>query len=192
MLSENKKLIEMFYVMSFAIFAVGSAVGALYFKYNFEGNDSVSAYMKQYALSLRSGMDFKMLVNTSIKNYLALFAIITFSSFFKFGPLFSCLALLRKSFVSAFTASAIFDVYSWNAVFLLSALLPQILIIFPLAALLNSVCITYLTKHTLLERKDKTIYIIFLIIIITIFCASAVCEGFLTTTFMKWGANKVT
>lgn len=192
MLSENRKTIEIFYIISFIILAVGSLSGSLYFKYNFEGTDEVKQYMTEYVASLRAGMNYKTIINASIKNYTFLIGIIAFGAFFKFGPLLSSAALLRKAFVNAFTVSAMFDVYSLKGIILSAVLLPQIILIFPLAALLNSVCITYSGKRALFEKKDKIIYIIFLIIIFTIFCISAVCEGLLTTTFMKWAANKVT
>ena len=192
MLSENKKTIEILYIISFIIFAVGSVAGSFYFKYNFSGTESVENYLSGYVSSLKTGMDFKSLVNSSIKNYAILFTIIAISSLFKVGPLFSGAVLLRKGFVNAFTASAMFDIYNFKGVILSFVFIPQILLIFPLTALLNAVCITYLSKRAYFERKDKIIYIIFLVIIFTIFCISAVCEGFLTTTFMKWVSNKVT
>lgn len=110
----------------------------------------------------------------------------------KYGYIISLFSVAKRGFVSSFATSAMIDVYGFKGIFLSLANIPQSLIIIPFAALLVSVSFIYSKNREKFDKKEKIIYIIFSLVIFTVFCVSALCEGFLTTTFMKWLANKVT
>ncbi len=192
MFQENRKKIGLFYIIAFAAIGIGTIAGALYYSFYFRQTSDVKSHLGGYVNSLKSGMDFYNIIKSSVKSYGIMSVIIIITSFLKFGPAISLAVLIRKGFVNAFTTAAMLDVYGNRGILLLFSTLPQILILVPALALFTSVSILRSGKRGEFEKRDKIIYIIFSMIIFTIFCICAIFEGLLTTTFMKWVAFKVT
>lgn len=192
MFKENKRTIGILYVISFAAIGVGVILGAVYYVYKFINTAEIKNYLDAYLNSLRNGMDLMVLIKTTLKSYLLLFIGVIFASFFKYGQFLTLFLLIRKGFVSAFTTSAMIDVYGLGGISLCLSSLFQILILIPTLAVFSAVSVFRSKKKTEFEKNDKIIYIIFCIVIFTIFCGCAVLEGLLNTTFMKWISFKVT
>lgn len=192
MFGENKKIINSWYIISFLMITIGVIIGAVYYSYNFLKTVDTKNYLDSYLNSLRNGMNFLDIVKTSLKSYAALFLCIIIASYFKLGFLITIFLLIRKGFISAFTTAAMIDVYNLGGLALAGASGVQIVIFVPVFALFSAVSVFYSKNRKSFEKREKIIYIIFCIIIFTIFCGCAVFEGLLTTTFMKWLAYKVT
>ena len=192
MLEINKRKIGVLYFLSFVLISIGVIAGTVYYSYNFIRTADVKNYLDSYVNSVKNGMDMTILIKSSIKSYSILFVLIIISAFIKFGPRVTAFILLRKGFISAFTTAAMIDVYGVGGVILSLASCVRIIVFMPVLALFVSVT-TYFTKNRAdFNKKEKIIYIIFSVMIFTIFCACAFIESFMTTTFMKWIAFKVT
>ena len=189
--ANRNKFIFLYYI-SFAVIAAGAVIGSLYYTLNFFGDRESALHINDYINSLKSGMDIKPIIKSSIRTYSILFLVIYISSYFKRGYIMSFFWLGRKGFINAFTLSAILDVFGVNGVFLLLSNIPQALILLPVSALFSSSAYLYSKNKSEFNKKEKIIYIIFSIVVFTTFCVCALTEGIITTTFMKWVANKVT
>ena len=192
MFFEYKKSIELLYILSFFVFAIGSVIGSVYYVHSYKNSLDIQNYFNNYIASLKAGMSFYDISVSSVKSYLGLSLIIIVTSFFKFGYLIPFIFFIRKGFINAFTAAAMIGSYGIKGLFLIVSFLPQILISIPLVAFMMSICRVYIQNRREFEKKFRIIYIIILIIFFTIFCISAVLEGLIATTFMKWLALKVT
>lgn len=192
MFGNNKKIIGVLYILAFAAIMIGVILGTSYYVYKFIKSAEVKNYLDGYTDSLRNGMNLSALIKSSVKSYSLIFLCIVISSFFKVGPLIVGAILIRKGFISAFTTTAMIDVYGFWGVILSGAAIVHIIVFIPILALLSGLSVFYSKNRKDLDKSDKIIYIIFLVVIFTIFCGCAFCEGFLTTTFMKWLAFKVT
>lgn len=192
MFGNNRKVIGILYILAFTAILAGVVLGTSYYIYKFIKSAEVKNYLDGYTDSLRNGMNLSAIIKSSVKSYSLIFFCIVIASFFKIGPFFVGAVLVRKGFISAFTTAAMIDVYGFWGVILSGATFVHIIVFIPILALLASVSVLYSKNRKSLDKSDKIIYIIFLIVIFTIFCGCAFFEGFLTTTFMKWLAFKVT
>ena len=192
MLQENKKMILIWYTVSFCIITVGVITGALYYTYKFSSSAEIKNYLDGYTNSLRNGMDLIPVIKSSLKTYIIIFFGIVISMFFKHGYLLSFFLICRTGFINSFTIASMVDVYGGYGLLLALSSIIQILVIIPLLALYTSVACFFSKNRKELEKREKIIYIIFFIAIFTIFCGCSALEGIITTTFMKWLAFKVT
>lgn len=188
----NRNKFILLYYISFTAVAAGVVIGTLYYIFNFWGNEESALQINSYINSLKSGMDIKAIIKSSIKTYAVLFLIIYISSYFKLGYIASFFWLGRKGFINAFTISAMLDAFGINGLILSLSNIPQAVILLPVSALFSSSSYLYSKNKSEFDKKEKFIYIIFSIIVFTIFCICALTEGVITTTFMKWVAYKVT
>ena len=192
MLQENKKLISIWYTLSFCIITIGVIAGAVYYTYKFTSSAEIKNYIDGYTNSLRNGMDLLPIIKSSFKSYMIIFLGIAISMFFKHGYLLSFFLICRAGFINSFTISSMVDVYGGTGLLLALSSIIQILVIIPLLALYTAVAYFFSKKRKELGKREKIIYIIFFIAIFTIFSGCSALEGIITTTFMKWLAFKVT
>lgn len=189
---ENKKLINIFFAVSYIILFISTIIGGGYLIMTNGGSSEISQYIENYTLSIKQGMNLWGIVKSSCISYLIITMLIFISSFFKIGPAVSLFLIARKGFVDGFTLTAMASTYGLKCFHLYVPYLPQALLVIPILSFFSSVsaALSIVRKET--ERKSKIIYIIFSMIIITIFCICSFFEGLLTTTFVKWLAFKVT
>lgn len=192
MFLNNKRTINKWYIISFSMIFLGVLVGALYYTYKFSNTADVKNYLDGYVNSLRNGMSLRSVIYSSIKSYSIMLILIFLSSFSKCGPMLAFFLLIRKGFVNAFTTSALINVYGLGGIALSLSCIVQIMVLIPLMAIFSAVTAFTSQNKGKFEKRDKIIYIIFSMAIITIFCGCALLEGILNTTFMKWVAFKVT
>ena len=192
MFLNNKRTINKWYIVSFSMIFLGVLVGALYYTYKFSNTADVKNYLDGYVNSLRNGMSLRSVIYSSIKSYSIMLILIFLSSFSKCGPILAFFLLIRKGFVNAFTTSALINVYGLGGIALSLSCIVQIMVLIPLMAIFSAVTAFTSQNKGKFEKRDKIIYIIFSMAIITIFCGCALLEGILNTTFMKWVAFKVT
>ncbi len=189
---EYKRSINLFFVLSFFVLFISTIAGSIYLIKVYGSTQDIKLYMENYTNSIKSGMDLWGIVKSSLLSNAVLLIIIFLSSYFHLGYVLSALICVRKGFVDGFTISAINIVYGINGFHLCIPYIPQALIVIPLICFFMAVSAVFSKKRKLMDKKAKIIYIIFSIVVFTIFCISCVFEGLLTTTFAKWLSLKVT
>lgn len=192
MLFEHKRSINLFFFLSFSVLFLSTLVGSLYLIKAFGTAEDIKQYMENYTNSIRSGMNLWGIVKSSMLSYGIMTVIIFISSYFHVGYIFSLLVCARKGFVDGFTLSAIITSFGIKGLHLYVPYIPQALIIIPVMSLFIAISAVFSLNRKLIDKKSKIIYIIFSLIIFTIFCICCIFEGLLTTTFAKWLSLKVT
>lgn len=188
----DKKRIDLFYMISFIVLFVSTVIGSLYLLFTYNLSKEVGEHIANYSKSIRNGMDLWGITKSSLTSYTIILTIIFISSFFRFGAFLSMFVLAKQAFTNAFTISAIIYSSGIGAFALCIPYLPQTLIIIPVLCLFSAISAVFSLSRKEIEKKAKVIYIIFFIILITIFGMSSFFEGLLTTTFAKWLIFKVT
>ena len=192
MFLQKFKNLNFIYIVSFVMLFIGSIIGGVYFLKLYPNSSDVADYLNSYVTQLKDGINTKAVIISSIKEYGILSLLILISGFFKFGPLISFFLLIRKSFVMSFTLSAMISEYGLKGIIYNLHIIPQALLTMPVLMFFISVGACYSVKHSIFNKKEKFIYIIFSILVFTIFCVSALAEGFLSTIFYKWLISRVT
>lgn len=192
MLGENKKTINLLYIISMVLIGIGAVAGAVYYALRFNSSASVQNHLTMYFDSIGGGMDFNGIVKSSIKDYAIICGAVAVMSFTKLGPACGGFLLLRMGFVNAFTVASFVDFYGLHGVILAAELIPKIIIVIPVMCFYAAVSTVFSQKRSELTKKEKIFYIIFSSFVYAIFCMSSFVEGGITTTFMKWVVFKVT
>lgn len=189
---ENKKFIDIFFAVAYVVLFISTVIGGIYLITTYNPSQDIVSYIDNYTNSIKKGMNLWGIAKSSSVSYTVLLVIIFLTSFFRIGPVISLLMIARKGFIDGFTLSAMFMIRGMKGIHLYIPYLPQALIVLPFISLFTAISATMSANRKEMDRKSKIIYIIFFIIIITIFCISSFFEGLLTTTFAKWLAFKVT
>lgn len=191
-MSEYKRSINLFYGLFLVVLFISTIAGSIYQLIVYGSAQDIKLYMESYTNSIKSGMDLWGITKSSLLSNTIFLIIVFISSYFNLGYVLSIIICLRKGFIDGFTISAINTVYGLKGVHLLIPYIPQALILIPIICLFMSVSGVFSKNRKYMDKKLKIIYIIFSIIIFTIFSVSCVLEGLLTTTFAKWLSMKVT
>ncbi len=192
MFYEHRKSINLFFFLSFVVLFISTAIGSLYLVKVFGTAEDIKEYMVNYTNSIKSGMNLWGIVKSSMLSYGVMTVVIFISSYFHIGYIFSLLVCARKGFVDGFTLSAIITSFGLRGLHLYVPYIPQSLIIIPVMSLYIAVSAIFSQNRKLMDKKTKIIYIIFSLVIFTIFCICCFFEGLLTTTFAKWLSSRVT
>ena len=190
MFFENKKLIEIFFIITYFVLFVSVMLGSFYMTKTVDKD--VISYIESYSDSIKNGMNMWGIAKSSIVSYSVMGIIVFLSSFFRLGPIVSLAMFIRKGFIDGFTLSGIMIYAGVKGFHLYIPYIPQVLIGIPLSVIFISISAVMSLKRRFTDKKLKLIYKIFFACVITIFCICSFLEGLLTTTFANWLSNKVT
>ena len=104
-------------------------------------------------------------------------------AFFKFGAVVTLTAVLRKGFITGFTAAAAAGAYGLKGMALMAATGADLVVSAILLVTFSAVSVTYSIEK---EKNSKKFLIFFAIFAISIFCVISFLRGFVSTTFMKF------
>ncbi len=186
---ENYRSLKISYIVFTAIAALGAAFGALYFVNIYSGSGEIKSYLDQFTAAL-SGASRTGIMLRQIKLSAVFTAICVICSFGKIGVIPIAAITARRGFIYGFSDAALIAAYGRTGVLLVLSRLPEFVFILAAVTVCSSVCGAVATGR--IERNKKFIicYLLFIAIIYAIFCIGAVCEGFISTTFMKLLASR--
>lgn len=175
-----------------AVLAAGTAIGSIYLMQSGAGADAdFNGYMNTYMTNLKNGLNKSEAMKKFFFGNLPYFVMLVVSGFFRRGWLISGYAIAKKGFVTGFTAAACVKVFGLGGTAVIAAMLPEMFFILPSAVIFSSISTDFALN---IEKKQKKIFVFYIFlsfIMLTTFCAAAVCEGYLTTTFMQWLSAKI-
>lgn len=192
MLSKCKDKLRLFFIAAYILYALGAVVGSLYYVNCTESAGDIKNSLDLYLQSIGNGLDLKKFILNTLKDNAAVTAFLAVGVFFKLGVALSGFVIIRKGFVIGFTTAAIIGGYGIKSIYiaLISGL--QYIITIPLTLFFCSVNALFSLRIIPPERKNIIFYILFLIIVMSIFSIQSVLEGFYITTFMKQLLSSVT
>lgn len=187
-MQNNVRLTGLFSIIGYVILAVGVAAGSFYLLNEFYKNTGIESYIAERINTMKNGCDKVGVMRNALKNNCISFAVIFASGFFKGGFLLSAAEILRRGFISGFTFSAYLKVFGLKGTLPALATMPGLILLLPAAVVFSA-----FSASNALGEKEKSkefiiFYIIFLVSVLSIFCMSALLEGYLTTICMKWAA----
>ena len=178
--------------LSFLIFTAGTVLGSVYLMKTSAGTDEgLKNYLGAFLASAQGGTDnFAMFRNALKEN--AFYLLIVFAAgFFRVGIVFIAAAIIRKGFIMGFTAASFVRFYGIKGILVTVSMLPGILLIIPAFLTFSAVSADLSVRREKKEKKIIFFYVLFALIVMSIFCAAALTEGYLTTIFMKWLSPKI-
>lgn len=175
------------YVLLIFLLVLGVTVGSTYLaRQNSEIGEGIKTYIGDFFASFSENRNNLVVFKNSLTANLISLTIIFVMGFFKFGFIVTGAVIVRKGFITGFTAASFIKFYGIKGMLVMLSTMPTVIITIP-ALLFFSVVSVKLSLYR--ERKQKKIiisYIFFLILTISIFCVASLTEGYLTTTFMSW------
>ncbi|MGM9938044.1 MAG: stage II sporulation protein M [Candidatus Ornithomonoglobus sp.] len=192
MTDESYKFIKKCYIVLLAVLAFGAAAGGIYYVNRYNYSTDIKSYLDSFLKSAANGMNCRSIMLGAIKSNMLTFAVLLAGILFRFGGVIICAELIRRGFITGFTAAAMMRVYGGKGLVMAVCQLPGMLLLIPAAALFAAVNTALSLKRIQTEKNFVIIYIFFAAAVIATFCAAAFCEGYLTTTFMKLISRTVT
>lgn len=176
---------KVMYVFSFFILLLSTAAGSVYLIVKYGNSSDIETYLNGVIGRLSGDIDGRSIMISSIKESAFVVIIFFICSFFKPGILVIGAEIARRGFVSGFTVSAFIKTYGTKGIIYTLCMMPQTLIMIPALMMLASI-----NASLSLNRAERTknlwmMYLFFIVASMSIFCVGAICEGFLTTIFMK-------
>lgn len=180
------------YAALFFMLALGVTAGCACL---IKGWDSVGANVTEYLKSVLSPdavhESGAVVFKSSFVSNLITFAIIFAMGFFRFGFLVTGAVIIRKGFITGFTAASFIRAYGAKGIAAMLASSPSMLITVPAALVLSAVSVIFSRCENKFQKNFIFSYIFFGIFMIAIFSAASFSDGFLTTTFMNWVLPKI-
>ncbi|MDD6762344.1 MAG: stage II sporulation protein M [Clostridiales bacterium] len=186
MTDENYGFIKKCYIVLLVVLAFSAAAGGIYYvnKYNYSAD--IKSYLDSFLQSAGNGMNCRSIMVKAIKSNMLTFAVLLCAILFRFGGIVMCAELIRRGFITGFTSAAMMYIYGGKGLVMAVCQLPGMLLLIPAAAVFAAVNTALSLRHIQTEKKFIILYIFFAAAVAATFCAAAFCEGYLTTTFMKW------
>lgn len=192
MADEEDRILQIFYIAAFVFVAAGVVCGALYYVNKCMDSGDIKNYMGSYVTFLQNGVDSKSVMLRSMKLNALTAGILIFGATFRVGIVLIVYEVLRRGFISGFTAAAFIGTYGGKGIVMSLCMMTQAVLLIPAMCAFASLNGALSLRKLTVEKNFIIFYIIFLLIIVTIFCGSSVCEGYLTTIFMRIAAKSVT
>lgn len=181
------------YILLFLALGAGVAGGSIYLIRSWESiGEGIRSYLSgalSEAAHNKSGIS---VFKTSFLSNLLTMAVIFVMGFFRFGFLGTGFIIIRKGFVTGFTAASFIRAYGLKGVTAMMASSPSSFITVPALLIFSATSVVFSSKENKFQKKYLFSYIFFSLFMISIFCAASLSEGFLTTIFMKWLEPKIT
>ena len=115
-------------------------------------------------------------------------AVIFICAYFKLGVIGTLGVVLRKGFITGFTAAAAAGAYGLKGMAVMAATGADAVISVIILVIFSAVSVTYSVEK---EKNSKKFLIFFVIFSISIFCIISFARGYVSTTFMNFLYPKI-
>lgn len=190
--SEQTKKRTLTYTLLFLTLALGAAAGCIYLNRGWDNmGEGIIAYLKSFFERAKEGGGYGGVFKASLISNLITLCIIFIMGFFKFGFVGTAAIICRRGFITGFTSASLIRAYGARGILVMLSTVPTAVIYIPALVIYGAASVTFSMQENKFQKKIIFSYIFFTIFMISIFCAASLCEGFLTTTFMKWLSPKL-
>lgn len=189
---ENKKTCNFFLTVSIVLLSCGITFGSLYLsKSSSETLDSIKTYISNFFSTFGENTNNLNVFKNSLIEGIIYFVIIFFMGFFRFGFAVTGAIIIKKGFVTGYTAASFIKLYGINGLLVMLSTMPSVFIAIPAMLFFATVSVIFSLSGGKKDKKMIISYIFLLFLMIAIFCISSLAEGYLTTTFMKLISSKL-
>lgn len=175
-----------FYILQYVLLFLGVLAGSVYLSKSASGADNgIQTYLVNFIDGIKNGVDKYSVFKSSLKSNIFVTVIIFICAFFKAGIIPVSLIMLKEGFISGFTSSAFIKYYGIKGVGAMLCIMPSMLIYLPILVIFSSVSCAIALKNGSRDKNILISFIFFSIAVFSVFCGSSLCEGYVTTIFMK-------
>lgn len=185
MISEEDKILQIYSIAAYCLIALGTAIGALYYVNTCPGQGDIKEYIDSFIYTLQNDIDRKGIMIHSIRLNAVTILVFMCCAFFRLGVVFIAAESVRRGFISGFTTASFISIYGVRGIILSVCMLTSHLLLILIICNFAALNAAFSLKKIVFEKRSAIFYTIFSIITITIFCGISVCEGYITTTFMR-------
>lgn len=173
-----------------AVLAIGVSIGALYAAQAAGKTDqALLEYLDGYFQTAQAQNNSITVFKTALVDNFKLTLLLFICGFFKIGIVGTVACVGLKGFVSGFTTAALVKYYGAKGLVVNLCGLPAALLLFPALIFFAVNSAAFACMHEKWNKNSTGKYMMLALACLTIFCISAVADGFLTTTFMKFSAH---
>ena len=181
-LESNGQKLQILSILIFFVMVTGIVTGSVFYMKTGDGRAAVNEHLTDI---------FRAAAETSnklgaAKNYFfeaaVSCAVIFICAYYKFGALATLAVVLRKGFVTGFTAAAAAGTYGAKGALIMAATGVELVVSVIILVIFSAVSVSYSIER---EKNSKKFLIFFAIFSISIFCIISFARGFVSTTFMN-------
>lgn len=188
----SKKTLNILISVLTVVFAAGTIMGSIYFMRSNAAADGESEnYLNKYVTMADDGINSYAALKNSLEGNIPYLLLVFAGGFFRAGIVLVGYSIIKKGFVIGFTAAACIKVFGFWGVLMTAAMLPGILVMLPSLLFFSSISTDFAVNPEKRKKKFIIFYVFLCLIMLTIFCVAAVCDGYLSTIFMKQLSGKL-
>ena len=181
-LENNGQKLQILSILIFFVLVVGIVTGSVFYMKTGDGRAVINEHLTDiFRASAETTNKLGAAKNYFLEGVISC-AVIFFCAYFKFGAFVTLSVVLRKGFITGFTAAAAAGTYGLKGIALMAATGADLVISVIILVLFSAVSVTYSIEK---EKNSKTFLIFFVIFSISTFCVISFTRGFVSTTFMK-------
>lgn len=188
-IQENAKRLQILSLLIFFVLVLGIVTGSIFYMKTGGDAETINQKLSEAFLAIADPQNGMAAAKGFFAENLICCAVIFISAYFKAGAVFSAAVVVRKGFITGFTAAAAAKTYGIAGAALMAGTGVDLVLSSLVYIIFTAVSWTYSVSS---EKKSKKFLIFFLIFSISIFCVLSFSRGFLTTTFMKLIYPKIT
>ena len=182
-LDSNGQKLQILSILIFFVMVAGIVTGSVFYMKTGEGREIINRHFTDI---FRAAADTSNKLGAA-KNYffesLISCVIIFIAAYFKFGAVVTLGAVLRKGFITGFTAASAAGAYGIKGGLIMAATGVDLVISVIILVIFSAVSVTYSIEK---EKNSKKFLIFFAFFSISIFCIISFLRGFVSTTFMNF------
>lgn len=189
---KNKRMTMFWYVVVVMCFVCGIIFGAVYcMTIPDEKNVDMFSYLTSHISQFSEQTDNFMIFKNAVINNLEIFLVIAICAFFRIGFIPICVSIGIKGFSAGFTTAALVHCFGIKGCTLAFANIPSSLLLIPAIIFFGgfSIRMSFIDKRG--ERNLVVGFLIVCFIVLSIFCVSALIEGYINTIFMNLLVQKI-
>ena len=181
-LESNGQKLQILSILIFFVMVTGIVTGSIFYIKTGDGRAGINEHLTDiFRLAAETSDKFGASKNYFFEGLVSC-AVIFIAAYFRFGALLSVGVVLRKGFITGFTAAAAAGTYGLKGGLLMAATGLDLVAGVITLVLFSAVSVTYSIEK---EKNSKKFLIFFAIFSISIFCIISFSRGFVSTTFMK-------
>lgn len=175
---------ELFCIAAFFVLVTGVILGSVYLtKAAINSGEGIRSYLEGF-VSTGAETDKFMVFKKAVKENAISLAVVFVAGFFRLGIVFTAAAVIRRGFIMGFTTASFIKYYGAKGLLAMAATMPSVLLVMPAFLIFAAVSASFSMTDN--KKNSLGFYILFTVFILAVFCAAALSEGYLTTSFMQW------
>ncbi len=188
--AERDKKSGALYITAALLLAAGIIAGSAYLASNgADINDEIQTYLSGFFSSAADGIVSFEVFKNSLAASLAGAFIIFVMGFFRFGFIATGAVIIRKGFITGFTAASFIECYGIKGMLIMLSLMPSAIISIPVLLIFAAVSVRF-SVHRDRSGKTTALYVLVLILTAAALCIAALAEGYLSTALITWFSPK--